>query len=246
MNTFQKTKYYCYLLTGIFLIINLFFWRDTFTTLLCVAGILLITYALVCLRKQKNIFADFPKLFQYACRILVSIFIVSFLLIESLVIVYGTKQDDIKPDYIIVLGAALIDDKPSKALIDRLNTAYEQFQKYPDTTIICSGGKVKSKRYSEAEVMEEYLVTLGVPKKQILLEDKSSTTYENFESIDHLITNKKASFLIVTNNFHAFRAKLIADKFGMNAYSYSSQKLFDGFSANYIREYFAIVKTLVE
>lgn len=220
-------------------------WFNIFTLLLCIGGILLTTYTTICIRKQKNILAKLPNFFQYTCRIVVTAFIISFTIIETLIVVYGVHKDEIKPDYILVLGAAVQDDKPSEALQFRLDVAYEQYLKHPTTTIICSGGKAKDTKYSEAEVMEKYLLALGVPKKQIQIEDQSFSTYENLYNSYHLVKNKKATFLIITNNFHALRAHIIAERLGMNAYSYPSQKLMGSFGANYIREYIALIKTLV-
>lgn len=245
MNKFQKIKYIFYLVVGILCIVNMFPWFNIFTILLALGGALLSAYAIICLRKQKNILGDLPNIFQYVCRFIVVAFIVSFVAIESLVIIDGFKKDDINPDYIVVLGAAIKEDKPSTALRYRLDEAYEQYKKHPSATIICSGGKAENDKYSEAEVMRNYLVDLGVSKDNILLEDNSYTTYENLKNSYELVDDKDASFLIVTNNFHSFRAKLIADKIGMNAYSSPSQKIFGGFTSSYIREYFSIIKAVV-
>ncbi|MDF9824172.1 vancomycin permeability regulator SanA [Breznakia sp. PF5-3] len=244
MNNFQKMKYGLYFFTGVFCIVNLFLWWNLFTILLCIGGILLCAYSFVCFRQQQNILAKLPKPFQYVCRVCVTTFIVSFLLIETLVIINGVKKDDVKPDYIVVLGAAIKGDQPSKALRYRLEEAYDCYIQYPNVKIICSGGKASDKKYSEAEVMKKYLVKLGVSKKQILLEDNSFSTYENLRNSYALVDNKDASFLIVTNNFHAFRAKYIANKIGMKAYCSPSQKLYKGFTANYIREYFSVLKAV--
>ncbi|MDQ0362007.1 YdcF family protein [Breznakia pachnodae] len=245
MNKFQKVKYICYLIVGVLCVVNMFPWFNIFTILLAIGGVLLSAYAIICLRKQKNILGDLPKPFRYICRFVVIAFIISFVAIESLVIVNGFKKDDIKPDYIIVLGAAIKEDKPSTALRYRLDEAYEQYMKHPSATIICSGGKAENDEYSEAEVMRNYLVDLGVPKDKLILEDNSYTTYQNLKKSYALVDDKDAKFLIVTNNFHSFRAKLIADKLGMNAYSSPSQKIFGGFTSSYIREYFSVIKTVV-
>ena len=245
MNKLQKAKYQFYLIAGIFYILTMFPWWNLFTILSSIGGFLLALYASICLRRQKNIFEKFPKSFHYLCRITTITFIVSFVVIESIVIINGFKKDDIKPDYIVVLGAAIKDDKPSTVLSYRLDEAYKQYLKYPSARIVCSGGKAVNEKYSEAEVMRKYLMNLGIPKEQILLEDNSFTTHQNLTNTYELVNDKNATFLIVTNNFHAYRAKLLADKIEMNAYSSPSQKLFNGFTSSYIREYFSIIKVLI-
>ncbi|OCN05921.1 hypothetical protein A4S06_06790 [Erysipelotrichaceae bacterium MTC7] len=60
-----------------------------------------------------------------------------------------------------------------------------------------------------------------------------------------LVHDANATFLIVTNNFHAYRASILANKIEMHAYSAPSQNLINGFTANYIREYFSVIKSVI-
>ncbi|MDH6367325.1 MULTISPECIES: YdcF family protein [unclassified Breznakia] len=245
LDVFQTAKYRFYFVVGILCIVNTILSFNLFTILLGLGGIALVLYAYTCLHKQKNILKDLPKPFQYICRMVVVCFMVSFLCIESLVIYQGMQTDDIKTDYIVVLGAAIKNDQPSTALRYRLDEAYEQYKKNPSAKIICSGGKAKKDAYSEAKVMQMYLVKQGVPKSSILLEEKSKNTSQNLQYSYNLVHDANATFLIVTNNFHAYRASILASKIGMHAYSAPSQKLINGFTANYIREYFSVIKSVI-
>lgn len=245
MTKFQIVKYLLYFITGLFCIINLFIWYSMFTMVLAILGLFLILYAGICWKQQKNILASLPKAFQYTSRILVSTFIISFITVQSLIVVNGMRSDVVSPDYIIVLGAAIKGNQPSTVLRYRLEEAYDQYQKHPTATIICSGGRAKGDTYSEAEVMKKYLLKRNVPKQQILVEEQSTSTYENLRNSYALVNDKTATFLIVTSNFHAFRASFIAKRLGMNAYSAPSQQLFRGSGAAYLREYFAFVKVLI-
>ncbi|SHK18902.1 hypothetical protein SAMN02745883_01477 [Caminicella sporogenes DSM 14501] len=81
--------------------------------------------------------------------ILLFLFIMSFIIIEGLIINEGRLDDDINSeniDYIIILGARLYGSTPSPALYERLNKAYEYAVKNKKLKIVVTGvdkGKMK-------------------------------------------------------------------------------------------------------
>lgn len=82
-------------------------------------------------------------------------------------------------DYVIVLGAHVRQEGPSKTLRLRLDKAAEYALQNPETTLILSGGKGEDEPESEAEAMQAYLLEKGVPQWQMLLEKNSTSTLEN-------------------------------------------------------------------
>ena len=116
----------------------------------------------------------------------------------------------------IVLGASLWDNKPSPALQERLEAAYEGYRREEYPMLIVSGGLDHPQmRLTEAEGMAAYLEERGVPKERILLENKATSTYEN------LLFSKKImqehdmrDATIVTHRFHGARALDIAEFLG--------------------------------
>lgn len=125
-----------------------------------------------------------------------------------------------KQDYLIVLGAGLINGKKVSRLlgsrIDRAiafsNKQYDKGHKRPK--LIMSGGQGKDEDLSEAEAMKNYAVKRGYDPDLILLEDKSTNTYQNMiyskaVAIKDYGSDKfKAKFF--TNNYHLFRVGLYA------------------------------------
>lgn len=123
-------------------------------------------------------------------------------------------------DYLIVLGAGLIEGKKVSRLlearIDRAiafsNKQYDKGHKRPK--LIMSGGQGKDEDLSEAAAMKDYAVKHGYDPNLILLEDKSTNTYQNMLYSKKVATsdwgnpNFKAKFF--TNNYHLFRAGLYA------------------------------------
>ena len=95
-----------------------------------------------------------------------------------------------KTDLIVVLGCQVRGETPSRMLRHRLDTAYEAMQKHPDALCVVSGGKGSDELISEAEAMRRYLVEKGADESRIVMEDKSTNTFENikfsFEITDKL------------------------------------------------------------
>ena len=69
----------------------------------------------------------------------------------------------------IVLGAKIIGDRPSRMLRNRLDAAYAYLQAHPDAVGIVSGGQGSDEQYSEAYVMEQYLLSKGIPAERLVL-----------------------------------------------------------------------------
>ena len=119
----------------------------------------------------------------------------------------------------VVLGCQVYDSGPSVMLKNRLDTAYEYLSASPDVVCIVSGGKGESEPVTEASAMKEYLVSRGIDESRILCEDKSATTEQNLEYSAKLIEEKglSKSTVIISDGFHLARAKLIADKLGLDS-----------------------------
>lgn len=132
-----------------------------------------------------------------------------------------------KQDYLIVLGAGLINgDQVSKLLAARINRAiqfsnrqYQKGRKRP--IIIMSGGQGPDEKVPEALAMAKFAQHRGVSPDHILIEDQSKNTYQNMLFSKQLATNDfggpnfKATFF--SNNYHIFRAALLAKEVGLKA-----------------------------
>lgn len=117
-------------------------------------------------------------------------------------------------DAVIVLGAQVRSTGPSTILKYRLNAAASYLKENPDAVCIVSGAKGKNEPFTEAQGMKEYLVEQGIPGKNILLEEKAENTAENLAYSRKLLPSEDASVVLVTNNFHVYRALALAKKQG--------------------------------
>lgn len=118
-------------------------------------------------------------------------------------------------DAVIVLGYQLEDDplRPTQALKNRLDIAYQYWLEAPHIKIIVSGGITQGLAQSEARVMQAYLVGRGVPVESILLEDQSTRTAHQFVNSMRLMAINSA--VVVTNDFHLPRSLMLAMRSGI-------------------------------
>lgn len=132
-----------------------------------------------------------------------------------------------KQDYLIVLGAGLINGrKVSRLLGARIDRAiafsYKQYDKgRSHPKIIMSGGQGNDEDISEASAMRDYAIERGIAPKDILLEDRSKNTYQNMLYSKEIATkdfgSKKFHAKFFTNSYHLFRAGLYAKKAHLHA-----------------------------
>ncbi len=125
-----------------------------------------------------------------------------------------------KEDAVIILGAGIKGETVGNSLGKRLDTAVEYYEKNNEALIVVSGGQGKYEDISEALAMERYLTARGVPKQNIIKEDKSTSTAENFAFSKKLLDEKLGegyTVAYISNGFHIFRAGLTAKRTGFEA-----------------------------
>lgn len=121
---------------------------------------------------------------------------------------------------VIVLGAMVRGDQPSRMLRDRLNAAAAYLDKHPAAVCIVSGGQGADEDYSEAYVMRKYLVEQkGIDPARIRLEERSTSTYENIRYSMEIIRQEGLcdGVAIATQEFHQYRASTMARQAGASA-----------------------------
>ena len=118
--------------------------------------------------------------------------------------------------------------------------------------IIVSGGQGRGENISEASAMKSYLLSKGIDEKNIIMEDKSRTTKENFCFSKKIIegdSHKKIENLnvkVITTDFHTLRSKIISKRVGYaNTTFYTSSSNGALFILNYTREFFALICNII-
>jgi len=159
--------------------------------------------------------------------------------------IYGNVSDvDYTEDVVIVLGAGILGERVTRPLAHRLDTAAAYWRENPAAYIIVTGGLGNRATITEAEAMARYLIAQGIPPDVILLEERSTSTYENFvfarEILDeHFPDGFRA--LVVTNDFHIYRAVRTAQQAGIEPHRLGAPTDWYTWSVNYLREMLAVL-----
>ena len=190
-----------------------------------------------------NHWINIPVVFIIYTYIIFGFAFVGFMMYSCVYLWLPKKQHY---DFIIIHGAGLLDgERVTPLLKRRIDKAVQAFQqsKNPHIRLIASGGQGSDEKISEAQAMYNYLVEhTDVPKEAIILEEKSTTTYENLlfskEIGEQLIENPR--FLFVTNDYHVFRTSMYARQIGMQGDGLGCSTASYYIPSAFIREYVAM------
>ncbi|MFE6052719.1 YdcF family protein [Kitasatospora sp. NPDC056446] len=160
---------------------------------------------------------------------------------------YGRHRPRRDMDFVVVLGSGLIGgERVPPLLASRLNRGREVYEKQAargnPPVLITSGGQGPDEKLPESHAMADYLVERGFPAEHIEREDRSRTTEENLLFSKAIMEQAKPDYrcVVVTNNFHAFRAALLARKTGVNGHVFGSPTARYYWPTATIREFAAI------
>ena len=173
--------------------------------------------------------------------------------IETVVVFRGESDNSAVPvDAVIVLGAGVNGETPSAALWSRIRAAAAFLETHPDVPVVLSGGQGPGEDITEAEAMRRvFWMEDGVENARYLLEDRSTSTAENFKFSKALLEERgldtdTAVIAVVTNDFHCFRSHMIARRQGLHIVDVPAELPWWWLTANYYaREAFAVVKTAI-
>lgn len=220
----------------------------TFHIIFLMGGALLILYSVIEFYRKQNIFLLLPKTIRNIILSILSVGILCFISMESIIISYGFQENYEESDVVIVLGAGLMEDRISTTLSYRLDKAIDYHEKYPKVPIIVSGGQGRDELRSEAEAMKEYLIAQGVEESLILMEDQAENTYENFQYSYELIKEQNINaqkITVITNRFHMFRSVYIGNKFTYEINALAAKDYLPLSLQTYVREFFAVIKAFI-
>lgn len=160
---------------------------------------------------------------------LIIIFIVAVLVLSiNFYVILSTKKQILKDseysnlkdiDCILVLGAGVWGDRPSPMLEDRLNTAIMLYEEGIASKIIMSGDHGRED-YDEVNIMKEYAIKKGIPSEDIFMDHAGFSTYDSIYRAKEIF--EAENILIVTQEYHLYRALHIANSLDINAYGVNS------------------------
>ena len=105
-------------------------------------------------------------------------------------------------------------------------------------------GQGPNETIPEAEAMKAYLVAHGISAEDILVEDKSTNTLENFqfskEILDQVFQGQSYRVAYVTSDFNVFRAGVFAKSQGLTAYGIAAKDVWYLSLTDHIREFISV------
>jgi vancomycin permeability regulator SanA len=142
-----------------------------------------------------------------------------------------------------VLGAAVWRDQPSPILAERLDLGMEAV-KNGSTDILLFSGDNGTNEYNEVAAMKKYAIDnggkYGVNEDNIYLDYAGFSTYDSIYRLRDVFGTKRA--VIVTQEYHLYRALYIADRLGIEVYGVAAETREGGQLQRNIREIFARTK----
>lgn len=143
----------------------------------------------------------------------------------------------------VVLGCRVYGERPSLILTERMDAALSYLNENPDAVCIASGGQGQDEDISEAECIYRYLVANGISPNRIYKEERSTSTRENLAFSYEIIKEHSLpeDLAIVTNEFHEYRAGMIAGRLGLSYGAVSAETALWLLPTYYARELFGVL-----
>lgn len=138
---------------------------------------------------------------------------------------YARRRPEGHVDAVVVLGSRVFDDRVPPLLAARIDRGIEVLDHLLDhdpeapTVLVCSGGQGPDETVAEGAAMARYALAHGAPPQRVLAETASRTTQENLVLSRQLLAEHGLGeeMIVVTNDFHAFRAGIISREVGVVA-----------------------------
>jgi len=186
------------------------------------------------------------KLLIYASLLGIIVILGINLLVKSQTdpVIFSREKDTPGSKVAIIFGAGINNNKPSKYLKDRLDAGIELYKNNKIDKILLSGDN-GSDEHDELTVMKLYCYQHGVDTNKIYLD------YAGFDSYSTLYRSKYIfnidTAILVSQKYHLNRCINIGNKLGVKSYGFAADKgTYQGYKYASFREYFALVKSIID
>jgi uncharacterized SAM-binding protein YcdF (DUF218 family) len=222
---------------------------DAFNSVMTGMGFLWVVVS-VKINKILIVVKKFPKIVKTALKIaLVSFmasFAASFVIIEGIIVYNMGAASGGGADYIIILGCQVDGTVPSVPLVRRVNAAIAYLKENQNTGVVITGGKGSGENIPEAEAMHIMLLRNGIENDRIFKEQNAKNTLENLKFSGDLYNLNDKNIVIVSSDYHIFRALSIAKKLSYkNVRALPVKSQLSVLPVYLLREYAAVVYYLM-
>jgi SanA protein len=158
-------------------------------------------------------------------------------------IITPESATNLNADCILVLGAGVYNGFPTAMLQDRLEQGIALYEAGTSGKLLMSGDHGRNE-YDEVNVMKKYAVDKGVPSENVFMDHAGFSTYESLYRARDVFLVKK--LIIVTQEYHMYRALYIAERLGLEAYGVAADpREYAGQSYREAREVLARAKDCI-
>ena len=154
----------------------------------------------------------------------------------------AAEMEDV--DCILVLGCAVKEGgEPSAMLHDRLLRGVALYKAGAAPKLLMSGDHGQE-YYDEVATMKQFAITEGIASEDVFMDHAGFSTYESVIRARDVFQAKK--IIIVTQEYHLYRALYLAEKLGLEAYGVSADyREYSGQGMREVREILARAKDFV-
>lgn len=144
-------------------------------------------------------------------------------------------------DCVLVLGCKVgANGTPSHMLEDRLRQGVALYDQGTAPKLLMSGDH-GTEDYDEVDAMKRYAVDAGVPSQDVFMDHAGFSTYESVYRAKEIFGVERV--VIVTQEYHLYRALMVARRMGLEAYGVASDyRTYAGQTSRDVREILARVK----
>ena len=170
-------------------------------------------------KKAKKIFT---VLVSAAVLLAAAVFVPNFIVVnktKSNIVNLEESAELSDIDCAVILGAGVRDGKPTPMLRDRLLTGIELYKSGAAKKLIMSGDH-GSEEYDEVNIMKSFAVENGIPDSDIFMDHAGFSTYETVYRAKEIF--EADNIIIVSQEYHLYRALYIAKKLGVKAVGVSA------------------------
>ncbi|MDR2495485.1 MAG: YdcF family protein [Spirochaetaceae bacterium] len=225
--------------------ISLYWGRlDGFNLGVGAAGFLLCLYSLGSRRGNPRPVPAKPR--HPAVRAVFFGVLASFVIVEGAILYTMGETPERGADCLVVLGCQVDGEIPSVPLSRRALAAAGYLHENPRTKAVVTGGRGPGERISESEAMRRILLGAGIAEDRILMEERAASTFENlvFSDARYGLADKRV--VIVSSDYHLFRALSLAKRLGYRHVSgLGSKSLLPSLPIYLLREYAAVLYYIV-
>lgn len=131
----------------------------------------------------------------------------------------AARRDQARPaEAIVVFGAAQYDGRPSPVLKARLDHAVGLYRRKLAPVIVVTGGSQPGDRVTEATASANYLLSRGVPDRDVLREVSGGSSWQSLAAVAAFLDERNINeVLLVSDPFHSYRIRAMADELGLQA-----------------------------